>query len=69
MAQLVKQLTSAQVMISRFGSSSPTACSLLSARILCAPLFPPLLVLALSLKNKQALKKNHVQKKSFFSKQ
>ena len=53
-AQLVKHLTSAQVMISRFLGSSPMSGSLLSAqsllRILCLPLsVPPLLVLSLSL--------------------
>ena len=55
-AQLVKHLTSAQVMISQLVSSSPESGSLLSAQSLleihCPPLSLPLPALSLSLKNK-----------------
>ena len=60
MAQLVKHLTSAQVIISRFMSSSPTSGSVLTAQSLEPPWdsvspslsAPPLLVLCLSKMNK-----------------
>ena len=60
MAQLIERLTSAQVMISWFVSSSPASGSMLTARSLepasdsgCPSLSaPPLLMLSLSLKNK-----------------
>ena len=66
MARSVELLTSAQAMISRTVSSSPTASgSALSAksllRIVCPPLSAPPL-LALSLKNKQTLKKKKKKK-------
>ena len=65
MAQLVKDLTSAQVMISWSVSSSPTSGSVLTAQSLEPALdsvspslsAPPPLTLCLSLKNKQTLKK------------
>ena len=65
MAQSVKRPTSTQVMISRFVSSSPASGSVLTARSLepasdsVSPSLsaPPPLMLCLSLKNKQTLKK------------
>ena len=58
-AQLVKCLTLAQVMISQFVSSSPLSGSLLSAQSLLCILCPPLslpLPHTLALKNKQKKK-------------
>ena len=65
MAQSVNRPTSAQVMISRFVSSSPTSGSVLTAQSLepasdsvSPPLSaPPMLMLCFSLNNKQTLKK------------
>ena len=65
MVQSVKCLTSAQVIISWFTSSSPVSGSMLTAQTLEPALdsvspylsVPPLLVLSLSLKNKLKKKK------------
>ena len=65
MAQLVECLTSVQIMISRFMSSSLALGSVLKAQSLepaldsvsPSPSAPPWLTLCLSLKNKQTLQK------------
>ena len=66
-AQLIEHWTSAQVIISRFMSSSPTLGLLLSAQsllqIICLSLCPsPIHALSLSLKNKYFFKKVKTEK-------
>ena len=66
MVQLVKWLTSAQVMISQFFSLSPTSGSLLSMQsllqILCLPLYSSTHSLSLSPKNKNFKNKKNLKK-------